>query len=252
MSKKKKRSSKGSSEKRRPPSSGEIERQKSRILLAIVIAGVLLLGAALFIFNYLESPYTLSFGFYKDKNLLFITIDNLTKTITIPQKERLARESLVFQNTVAQAPLNFRILAELLKNRGYNTAAFDPSGESAHAVEAWLSQNKNSKFFLCLHYHVSEAEIPSIDPVLERLEELQLRHRTMIILTANPGGNVDVPLLISLPGGAGRDILPSVRQVDVLPTVLEWLGIPPPAELQGQSLIPLLQGREDRKGGTSP
>lgn len=55
---------------------------------------------------------------------------------------------------------------------------------------------------------------------------------------------VHVPLLLKLPGGtgAGRRIGEMVRQVDVLPTVLDVLGSKIPAGIQGTSLLPLLQG----------
>jgi arylsulfatase A-like enzyme len=51
-----------------------------------------------------------------------------------------------------------------------------------------------------------------------------------------------VPLIVKLPRGkaAGRRIAETVRQIDVLPTVLDLLGTAAPPELEGRSLLPLL------------
>jgi len=50
-----------------------------------------------------------------------------------------------------------------------------------------------------------------------------------------------VPLLVRLPDAAGRRIREPVALVDVLPTLLEWLGLPRPAHLQGRSFAALLR-----------
>ncbi|MBZ5567983.1 MAG: sulfatase-like hydrolase/transferase [Acidobacteriia bacterium] len=55
-----------------------------------------------------------------------------------------------------------------------------------------------------------------------------------------------VPLLIKLPGSAraGRTIAAQVRTTDLLPTVLDVLGIKAPSKFDGTSLKPDLQGSE--------
>jgi arylsulfatase A-like enzyme len=56
-----------------------------------------------------------------------------------------------------------------------------------------------------------------------------------------------VALIVRWPGGgfrAGTTISPLMSNVDVLPTVLEAVGIPVPATVQGQSFLPLLRGDE--------
>jgi arylsulfatase A-like enzyme len=52
-----------------------------------------------------------------------------------------------------------------------------------------------------------------------------------------------VPLLIKLPGGrdAGRRIAAPVSTTDVLPTLMAALGLPAEANLDGRSLLPLLE-----------
>jgi arylsulfatase A-like enzyme/Tfp pilus assembly protein PilF len=55
-----------------------------------------------------------------------------------------------------------------------------------------------------------------------------------------------VPLLLRAPGLLpARVVRTPVRHVDVVPTVLDLLGLPVPADLPGRSLLPLVAGRED-------
>jgi arylsulfatase A-like enzyme len=60
-----------------------------------------------------------------------------------------------------------------------------------------------------------------------------------------------VPLVFVWPGRipAGRRLRERVSMIDVLPTVLELAGLPQPEVLQGQSLVPLLLGREGWEPG---
>jgi arylsulfatase A-like enzyme len=54
---------------------------------------------------------------------------------------------------------------------------------------------------------------------------------------------VHVPLLVRLPGGAPRaEIDALVSNLDLAPTLLDALGIEPPAEMGGRSLLPLVRG----------
>lgn len=55
---------------------------------------------------------------------------------------------------------------------------------------------------------------------------------------------IRIPLLLRVPGGAPRRVEALVETVDLLPTLLDLLGITRPAEvsLQGYSLVPLLAG----------
>jgi tetratricopeptide (TPR) repeat protein len=51
-----------------------------------------------------------------------------------------------------------------------------------------------------------------------------------------------IPLIIAGPGVGEREVREQVRIVDVMPTVLDFLGIPVPAGVQGKSLRPLVRG----------
>ncbi|MGE4606887.1 MAG: sulfatase-like hydrolase/transferase, partial [Myxococcota bacterium] len=99
-----------------------------------------------------------------------------------------------------------------------------------------------------------------IDRVLRELEGLGLHERTLIVVTADHGegrgqhsepthvffvydSTMRVPLLMwgqSIP--AGLKIEAPVRTIDIAPTILDLLGLPPFDIAQGVSLRPLLTG----------
>jgi len=53
---------------------------------------------------------------------------------------------------------------------------------------------------------------------------------------------VRIPLVVAAPGIAQRAVSDQVRIVDVMPTLLELLGVPAPPAVQGTSLLPLARG----------
>ncbi len=59
-----------------------------------------------------------------------------------------------------------------------------------------------------------------------------------------------VPLLVKLPGAAPRVVRDDVSLIDVMPTLLQALGIPVPASVQGRSLLSLVLGRSGQSGGS--
>ncbi len=99
--------------------------------------------------------------------------------------------------------------------------------------------------------------------VLDKLKELDLYDRTLIVVTGDHGdeffehGNkghrttlyeevIRVPLVIRRPGGVtgGRTIAPVVGIVDIAPTILDLLGLEGREKISGVSLRPLLAGEE--------
>jgi arylsulfatase A-like enzyme len=94
--------------------------------------------------------------------------------------------------------------------------------------------------------------------VLDELERLGLRQRTIIVLWGDHGwklgehgswckhsnveNDANAPLLISVPGlpSAGRRTDALVEFVDIYPTLAELCGLPLPGHLEGVSLAPVL------------
>lgn len=96
--------------------------------------------------------------------------------------------------------------------------------------------------------------------VIDKLKTLGLYDSTMIIITADHGegqeehgeathgyfvyhSTTKVPLIIKLPNRTeARRIAEKVALVDVFPTLLEYVGIPAPETVHGQSLVPFFSG----------
>jgi arylsulfatase A-like enzyme len=99
----------------------------------------------------------------------------------------------------------------------------------------------------------------AIGHLLAGLAKLGMAERTVVLLFADHGEEfgdhggtahghtlhrelLHVPLLIRAPGFAPRRVSAPVRQVDVMPTALELLGLPVPEGLEGTSLLAAMRG----------
>jgi arylsulfatase A-like enzyme/Flp pilus assembly protein TadD len=112
-----------------------------------------------------------------------------------------------------------------------------------------------------------DAEVAYVDAELGRffqfLEEKGLWDDSLVILTADHGeglgehgelnhgmflydATLHIPLIFKLPGETqrGRRVSDQVRLIDVVPTVLDILKLPPLSQAQGVSLKPALNGGE--------
>jgi len=104
--------------------------------------------------------------------------------------------------------------------------------------------------------------------LVDELETLGLGEETVVILTSDHGEELTegrfpahagdhghalfdyllrVPLIVADPRASRsgiRRVSSQVRSMDVLPTVLELLGVNRPADIEGRSLVPLMRGEE--------
>lgn len=96
----------------------------------------------------------------------------------------------------------------------------------------------------------------AVKAVIDHLDKLGIRDRTLIVITSDHGqellergvidhGNslyeeqIHVPLIIQPPGGiAPRRIPDVVELIDIAPTIFDFLELPHPVSIQGQSLLP--------------
>lgn len=294
-----------------------------------------------------------------DMNVLLITVDTLRydrvgilsdRYVRTPHLDALARRSAVFTRAYAQTPLTrpshtnimtgttplfhgvsdnpgFRLenryetLAQILKARGYRTAAFvgafvldsrfgldkgfdvydDDTGFAEHedfdvvertadqvvgAALDWI-QAQSGRWFSWVHvfdphdpytppepFRTEYADDPYsgeaafVDAELGRLfaalEKSGTLARTVVIVTSDHGeafgekeefrhgffaynNTLHVPLFIHVPGAAPAAVTENACHVDILPTVCDILGFPVPAQVQGESLLPLIAGRPRQK-----
>lgn len=117
-----------------------------------------------------------------------------------------------------------------------------------------------------------DGEIAYLDRELGRvigeLEERGIYDRCLVLLSADHGeglgehgeryhdtfiydGTIRIPFLVgggaaAARGGAPRLVDAPVRSIDVLPTLLDAAGVRPRDDVQGESLLPYLDGRERR------
>jgi len=96
----------------------------------------------------------------------------------------------------------------------------------------------------------------AVKTVIEHLDKLGVRDRTLIIITSDHGqellergvidhGNsvyeeqIHVPLIIQPPGGITPRRIPDIVElIDLAPTIFDFLELPQPLTIQGQSLYP--------------
>jgi arylsulfatase A-like enzyme len=100
-----------------------------------------------------------------------------------------------------------------------------------------------------------------IGKILDDLDSLGLRDSTIVMLLADHGTEffehqgkghrqtlfdevIRIPLIIRYPVhiAADRRFTEQARMIDVLPTILDLVGMPPATDVMGQSLVPLLSG----------
>jgi len=104
----------------------------------------------------------------------------------------------------------------------------------------------------------------------DNLNELKMWGNTLLILTADHGEELfehgfvghasttkrakmydevlKIPLILYGPGIVpnGVEIRQQIRQIDIMPTVLDIAGLPIPKDIQGISLLPMIKGRQIR------
>jgi arylsulfatase A-like enzyme len=121
----------------------------------------------------------------------------------------------------------------------------------------------------CAYYGLIAEVDAEIGRVLDFLEATGQADRTLIVFTADHGEQLGdhhllgkclfydesyrIPLIIADPRGQaaaarGRVVSGMSESVDIMPTILDWLGLEVPISCDGRSLLPLL---EDRPGATA-
>lgn len=133
----------------------------------------------------------------------------------------------------------------------------------AHYTEPHHPYDAGSRRGSAFERYVGEVALVDreIGRLLEAIDRLGLRDRTLLVVTADHGeafgehgrnehGNslydevLHVPLLVRVPGAAARTVATPVSLMDLGPTLLDLFGQPVPAEFMGESLYPVLAGGE--------
>lgn len=193
------------------------------------------------------------------------------------------------RNPIDGLPMARRRLGSVEEGVGYATS--------------WLRQHRDDRFFLFLHtYQVHQRSAPGeryaalreqfvtdgfapaipkadsflatydaaiaytdahLDDLLRTLDELDLRARTLVVVTSDHGEEfyehgvfghgtslydpaLHVPLVFNCPGlvPAGKRVDTQISLIDLLPTIFELLHQPPLPQAQGRSAASLVTGQE--------
>jgi arylsulfatase A-like enzyme/Flp pilus assembly protein TadD len=159
-----------------------------------------------------------------------------------------------------------------IDNVGASTDLQRPSREVTARFLEWLRQNQDQTFFAFVHFYDPhtprpdgyDAEVSHVDQSLGEIDaflrKYNLLEKTDIVLTSDHGeslgdhgeaghgffvydSTLHVPLIIrpaGFHGKRGQRIGHLVSLVDLMPTMLDGLGIDIPPAVQGRSLRPLL------------
>jgi arylsulfatase A-like enzyme len=121
--------------------------------------------------------------------------------------------------------------------------------------------DREKQGIIAAYYTATEFLDKNVGLVLDALERSGRAGDTLVIYTGDHGymlgqhgrfekhccyePAVRAPLLLRWPGHvrAGQSTRALVEFIDIVPTVLQFAGVPPPATVQGKSLVPLLEGK---------
>jgi len=329
-----------------------LKRQKKFILYAIPFL-VVLVGLLFFIILRPKSEVQRA----ENLNVVIITLDTLRADrvgcygydkAKTPVLDELAEKGVKFQNAVCQAPLTlpshasiftglyppshqirdngayyldqgFQTLAEIFKEKEYNTAAFigafpvdsrfgldqgfdvyddkfkedekfkafNSERRAEHVFKSfqeWFLENFQSKFFVWVHYY--DPHLPYDPPspyreefsdpydgevaytdvyvgeIIDLLEEKNIVDNTLVVVVGDHGeglgdhkeidhglflynSTLKVPLIFCAPENlpSQKNITSQVRLIDIFPTVLDLLNMSVSEEVQGESLVPYVDGK---------
>jgi len=123
---------------------------------------------------------------------------------------------------------------------------------------------QDKRRFMAVYYSMISWVDEQIGRVLEKLEELGLRRDTIVVFTSDHGefcfehgmckkdlvlldSLLHVPLLICWPGQLEPRVIDGtfMEEVDVMPTLLDLMGVAAPYGMQGASIMPVIRGKTD-------
>ena len=128
---------------------------------------------------------------------------------------------------------------------------------SAHPEQETMTDDQRRQCIQAYYASISFMDA-QVGRVVDALDRLGLAENTIIVFTSDHGYHMGehglwqkmslfeesarIPLLVVAPGAAAGGVVEApISHVDLFPTLAELCGIEPPANLQGQSLAPMLR-----------
>ncbi len=175
---------------------------------------------------------------------MFLTASDTSKTFGLSKNQ--------IKNEATNLKSNLRDIPEWVRKQRYSWHGVD------YMYHGDIDFNSFYKQYLETLLGIDE----SVGQVLDYLKSTGLDKSTLVIYMGDNGfsfgehGLIDkrhmyeesmrVPLLVWCPEmiDANTKISKMVQNIDIAPTILELAGIETPAQMQGKSIMPLLQGKE--------
>jgi arylsulfatase A-like enzyme len=203
--------------------------------------------------------------------------ENLNQ-VAIPELERLAGEGkpffLFLRHMDPHAPY---LPPQPFERMFYHGNELDPANRSLDPVmsfkpfcdffASWFPPGCTDKDYIIAQYDGAVAYMDaSIASLLQELRALGIERETLIVLDSDHGEShydhdcwfdhhglydctIRIPLVFLCPGRvpAGRRFRDCVHMKDIMPTILDLMGIKSGIRLDGRSLAPLMRGRPRRQ-----
>ncbi|HYK90920.1 MAG TPA: sulfatase-like hydrolase/transferase [Acidobacteriota bacterium] len=161
------------------------------------------------------------------------------------------------------------------------TALRRPAEQVTDSFLAWLSKQRESRFFAFVHFYDPhapcpdgyDAEVTRVDRSIGRIDALlrkwNLINRTLIFLVSDHGeslgehgesghgfflydSTLHVPWIVRPPAGitfTRKAPSLAVSLADVMPTILQLSSVKGPAQMQGRSLVGIMSGTDTENAG---
>jgi arylsulfatase A-like enzyme len=160
-----------------------------------------------------------------------------------------------------EAPPGFRERFEITRPPGFKSGDGEVSASLylLRMNERDIEYGESERAYLGSLYDGGIAYTDSeVGALLDRLRDLRVLERSIVVVTSDHGEEfqehgkllhsqvyqelVHVPLVLAFPEGgfSGKRVASPVQLGDVMPTVLDYLGLEPPQTVQGRSLLPLV------------
>ncbi len=139
---------------------------------------------------------------------------------------------------------------------------WDANGPSKRLGD--LAGDEGLREYAAIYHGMVKYIDDQVGRILKKLDELGLADKTLVIFTTDHGDMVGahgcigksigsfyddlvrIPFVMRLPGviKPGTVVRQPVSQIDLMPTILDYVGQPVPKQIHGRSLRPLMEGRD--------
>jgi len=198
--------------------------------------------------------------------------ENLNK-VAIPELERLAKDNKPFFLFLRHMDPHSPYLPPApFERMFYGGDEFDPNNDSLKPVyefkpfadyfKSWFPPGCTDKEYIIAQYDGAIAYMDAcIQNIFAKLEALGLKENTLIVITSDHGETLHdhecwydhhglydctlrVPLVFHYPGKvpAGKRYSDYCQLKDIMPTILDLMGIEHNLKFDGRSLVPLMRG----------